>query len=102
MWTGMCSGDTVDLVLGTVTREEEQYVAPPCSIYFYFYFFGGAGLHACRNCTVLTGGYDDAFTDVQTNSLILSCLELLQGLLLLHPQSRQLFAREIHMNVSSY
>ncbi|KAF8467253.1 cell division control protein 14 [Kalaharituber pfeilii] len=35
----------------------------------------------------------------QINSLILSCLELLQGLLLLHPSSRQLFAREVHMNV---
>lgn len=36
----------------------------------------------------------------QTNNLILSCLELLQGMLLLHSPSRHLFAREIHMNVS--
>ncbi|KAI5793088.1 cell division protein Cdc14 [Geopyxis carbonaria] len=35
----------------------------------------------------------------QTNMLILSTLELIQGMVLLHPQSRKLFAREIHMNV---
>ncbi|TGZ83269.1 cell division control 14, SIN component [Ascodesmis nigricans] len=35
----------------------------------------------------------------QTNLLILSALELIQGMLLLHPPSRKLFAREIHMNV---
>ncbi|PWW78255.1 hypothetical protein C7212DRAFT_358260 [Tuber magnatum] len=33
------------------------------------------------------------------NLLILSTLDLIQGMLLLHPQSRKLFAREIHMNV---
>ncbi|PUU78451.1 ribosomal protein L3-domain-containing protein [Tuber borchii] len=35
----------------------------------------------------------------QNNLLILSTLDLIQGMLLLHPQSRKLFAREIHMNV---
>jgi len=38
-------------------------------------------------------------SNTQTNNLILSSLELLQGMLLLHPPSRHLFAREIHMNV---
>lgn len=38
-------------------------------------------------------------SSTQTNNLILSSLDLLQGLLLLHPPSRHLFAREIHMNV---
>ena len=38
--------------------------------------------------------------DGQNNLLILSTLDLIQGMLLLHPQSRKLFAREIHMNVS--
>ena len=31
--------------------------------------------------------------------LIISTLDLIQGALLLHPPSRDLFAREIHMNV---
>ena len=31
--------------------------------------------------------------------LIIQALDLIQGVLLLHPPSRQLFAREIHMNV---
>ncbi|KAI5821087.1 cell division protein Cdc14 [Pyronema omphalodes] len=35
----------------------------------------------------------------QNNVLILSALDLIQGMLLLHPCSRKLFAREIHMNV---
>lgn len=35
----------------------------------------------------------------QNNLLILSSLDLIQGMLLLHAQSRKLFAREIHMNV---
>ncbi|KAL7276016.1 60S ribosomal protein L3 [Rhizina undulata] len=35
----------------------------------------------------------------QNNLLILSALDLIQGMLLLHPPSRKLFAREIHMNV---
>lgn len=33
--------------------------------------------------------------------LVIQTLELIQGVLLLHPPSRELFAREIHMNVSS-
>jgi Cell division control protein 14, SIN component len=35
----------------------------------------------------------------QNDLLIISTLDLLQGVLLLHPPSRELFAREIHMNV---
>jgi Cell division control protein 14, SIN component len=35
----------------------------------------------------------------QNDLLIISALDLLQGVLLLHPASRELFAREIHMNV---
>jgi Cell division control protein 14, SIN component len=35
----------------------------------------------------------------QNDLLIISTLDLLQGALLLHPPSRELFAREIHMNV---
>ena len=35
----------------------------------------------------------------QNDLLIISTLDLLQGALLLHPPSRDLFAREIHMNV---
>jgi hypothetical protein len=37
--------------------------------------------------------------DSQHDLLILSTLELTQGILLLHPPSRTLFAREIHMNL---
>ena len=33
--------------------------------------------------------------------LIIQTLDLMQGVLLLHPPSRELFAREIHMNVST-
>ncbi len=33
--------------------------------------------------------------------LIIQTLDLMQGVLLLHPPSRELFAREIHMNVSA-
>lgn len=33
--------------------------------------------------------------------LVIQTLELIQGLLLLHPPSRELFAREIYMNVST-
>lgn len=36
----------------------------------------------------------------QSDILILSALDLLQGILLLHPPSRALFSREIYMNVS--
>ena len=32
--------------------------------------------------------------------LVIQALELIQGVLLLHPPSRELFARDIHMNVS--
>ena len=32
--------------------------------------------------------------------LVIQTLELIQGVLLLHPPSRELFARDIHMNVS--
>jgi hypothetical protein len=39
--------------------------------------------------------------DGQNNLLILSTLDLIQGMLLLHAQSRKLFAREIHMNAST-
>lgn len=35
----------------------------------------------------------------QTDLLILSTLDLLQGILLLHPPSRSLFSREIYMNL---
>ncbi|RPA85528.1 cell division control 14, SIN component [Ascobolus immersus RN42] len=35
--------------------------------------------------------------DNQTNALLLSCLELIQGMLLIHRPSRHLFARDIHM-----
>jgi hypothetical protein len=37
--------------------------------------------------------------DGQNDLLILACLDLIQGILLLHPPSRSLFAREIYMNV---
>lgn len=38
----------------------------------------------------------------QNDLLIIATLDLLQGALLLHPPSRELFAREIHMNVSAF
>jgi hypothetical protein len=38
----------------------------------------------------------------QNDLLIVSTMDLLQGVLLLHPPSRELFAREIHMNVGYY
>lgn len=37
--------------------------------------------------------------DGQNDLLIVSTLDLLQGILLMHPPSRSLFAREIYMNV---
>ena len=37
--------------------------------------------------------------DGQNDLLILACLDLIQGILLLHPPSRSLFSREIYMNV---
>lgn len=37
--------------------------------------------------------------DGQNDLLILNTLDLMQGLLLLHPPSKSLFSREIHMNV---
>jgi len=37
-------------------------------------------------------------TTEQVNALLVSCLDLLQGILLLHTASRHLFARENHMN----
>lgn len=39
------------------------------------------------------------FAGPQSNQLILSALDLLQGILLLHPPSRALFRREIYMNL---
>jgi len=38
-------------------------------------------------------------TNEQTTLLLLSTLDLMQGLLLIHPPSRRLFAREVHMTV---
>jgi hypothetical protein len=38
-------------------------------------------------------------TNEQTTLLLLSTLDLMQGLLLIHPPSRRLFVREIHMTV---
>lgn len=43
--------------------------------------------------------FPDTLPDDQTDLLILSALTLLQGILLLHPPSRSIFAREIYMNV---
>jgi Cell division control protein 14, SIN component len=40
-------------------------------------------------------------TNEQTTLLLLSTLDLMQGLLLIHPPSRRLFSREIHMTVYS-
>lgn len=40
-------------------------------------------------------------TDGQNDLLILSALDLIQGVLLLHPPSKSLFSREQNMNVSS-
>ncbi|KAK6332489.1 60S ribosomal protein L3 [Orbilia blumenaviensis] len=37
------------------------------------------------------------YSSEQQNSLLAACLECLQGVLLLHPQSQNLFAREAHM-----
>ena len=37
--------------------------------------------------------------DGQNDLLIVSTLDLLHGILLIHPPSRSLFAREIYMNV---
>ncbi len=37
--------------------------------------------------------------DGQNDLLVLSLLDLLQGILLLHPPSRSLFGRESYMNV---
>ncbi|KAI9812919.1 MAG: hypothetical protein M1827_004437 [Pycnora praestabilis] len=39
------------------------------------------------------------YNDGQNDLLILSTLDLIQGILLLHPPSRSLFAREIYMNL---
>ncbi|KFY76462.1 hypothetical protein V501_05441 [Pseudogymnoascus sp. VKM F-4519 (FW-2642)] len=36
--------------------------------------------------------------DGQNDLLILACLDLIQGILLLHPSSRSLFSRELYMN----
>jgi len=41
----------------------------------------------------------DHISDGQNDLLIVSTLDLIQGILLLHPPSRSLFAREIYMNV---
>ena len=40
-------------------------------------------------------------SDGQNDLLILGTLDLIQGILLLHPPSRKLFGREVYMNVSS-
>jgi hypothetical protein len=44
----------------------------------------------------LMGKANDGANDL----LILACLDLIQGILLLHPPSRSLFSRELYMNVS--
>ena len=41
----------------------------------------------------------DYIEDGQNDLLIVSTLDLLHGILLIHPPSRSLFAREIYMNV---
>ena len=38
-------------------------------------------------------------TNEQTTLLLLSTLDLMQGLLLIHPPSRRLFVREVHMTI---
>lgn len=47
----------------------------------------------------LDGRLTDSVSDGQNDLLIISTLDLLQGILLVHPPSRSLFAREIYMNV---
>jgi hypothetical protein len=46
----------------------------------------------------LLGKSNDGANDL----LILACLDLIQGILLLHPPSRSLFSREIYMNVRAH
>ena len=40
-------------------------------------------------------------SDGQNDLLIMNALDLIQGVLLLHPPSKALFSREVYMNVSS-
>ena len=40
-------------------------------------------------------------SDGQNDLLILNALDLIQGVLLLHPSSKALFSREVYMNVSA-
>lgn len=40
--------------------------------------------------------------DDQNDLLIIQALDLIQGVMLLHPPSRTLFSRELYMNVSPY
>ncbi|MCJ1474389.1 hypothetical protein MMC13_003047 [Lambiella insularis] len=47
----------------------------------------------------LLGKGSNDFLDGQNDLLIVSTLDLLQGILLMHPSSRSLFAREIYMNL---
>lgn len=59
----------------------------------------GMGDSACATHDSNCEDFSDALPDDQTDLLILSALTLLQGILLLHPPSRSIFAREIYMNV---
>lgn len=53
-----------------------------------------------RFCSkIICGLITNNIAGAQSNQLILSALDLLQGILLLHPPSRSLFRREIFMNI---
>lgn len=73
------SGHTTHRLFGATLGERKQYVVRNDS------FGEGAKL---------------TVTDGQNDLLIVSTLDLLHGILLIHPPSRTLFAREIYMNVS--
>ena len=56
-------------------------------------------ISVCQRLLVCLDRLISKGTNEQTTLLLLSTLDLMQGLLLLHPPSRHLFARELHMTV---
>lgn len=79
---GAHSCHTADRLPGTASGKRKQYVSAYPQL---------------LSCSI--GRKTDWVSDGQNDLLIISTLDLLQGILLVHPPSRSLFAREIYMNV---
>lgn len=96
------SSSSTSSTQSSISQPRKQLIELPLDLAFLEFFKLQEGFEwnvALRlvNCLDrLMGRSNDGANDL----LILACLDLIQGVLLLHPPSRTLFSRELYMNVS--